>query len=52
MESATPPRDTAWAMSKENVELVQRLYEAAGGRNDLAPFEVDAEDIEAAGLRE
>ena len=45
-------RDTAWAMSEENVEVVRGIYEAAAGRCDLTPFEVDAEDIEAAGLRE
>jgi hypothetical protein len=39
-------------MSEENVEVVRGIYEAAAGRNDLTPFEVDAEDIEAAGLRE
>ena len=27
MESSTPPRDTAWAMSKENVEVVRRFYD-------------------------
>src|SRR6186997_1515817 len=26
MESRSLPRDTAWAMSEENVELVRRLY--------------------------
>src|SRR5688572_28125478 len=28
MESRTPSRDTAWAMSEENVELVRRIYNA------------------------
>jgi ketosteroid isomerase-like protein len=28
MESSTPPRDTAWAMSQENVEIVRALFEA------------------------
>ena len=42
--------DTAWAMSKENIEVVRGIYEAVGVRNDVTPFEVDAEDIEAAGL--
>ena len=28
MESSTPPRDTAWAMSEENVEMVRRYFEA------------------------
>ena len=27
MESSTPPRDTAWAMSEENVEIVRRSFE-------------------------
>jgi ketosteroid isomerase-like protein len=27
MESSTPPRDTAWAMSEENVELTHRVIE-------------------------
>ena len=26
MESGTPPRDTAWAMSEENVEIVRRAF--------------------------
>src|SRR5262245_19901459 len=34
MESATPPRDTAWAMSEENVEVVQRAWEAFWVRRD------------------
>ena len=29
MESSTPPRDTAWAMAEENVEVVRHLYDAA-----------------------
>jgi hypothetical protein len=28
-EKQPHPRDTAWAMSEENVELVRRTYEAA-----------------------
>ena len=39
-------------MLKENVEGVRGIYEAAARRNDVTPIEVDAEDIEAAGLRE
>ncbi len=39
-------------MLKENVEGVRGIYEAAARRNDVTPFEVDAEVIEAAGLRE
>ena len=27
MESSTPPRDTAWAMSEENVEIARRYLE-------------------------
>jgi hypothetical protein len=27
MESSTPPRDTAWAMSQEKVEIVRRAFE-------------------------
>jgi hypothetical protein len=27
MEGSTPPSDTAWAMSEENVEIVRRVYE-------------------------
>jgi ketosteroid isomerase-like protein len=28
MESSTPPSDTAWAMSQENVEIVRRVNDA------------------------
>ena len=28
MESSAPPRDTAWAMSEENVEIVRRMLDA------------------------
>jgi ketosteroid isomerase-like protein len=28
MESGTPGRDTPWAMSQENVEIVRSLFEA------------------------
>jgi hypothetical protein len=45
-------RDTAWAMSKENMEVVRGIFEAAAGRNDVTRIQVDAEDIEAAGLWE
>jgi ketosteroid isomerase-like protein len=45
MESATPPRDTAWAMSEENVEIAKRIS-AAGRRGDLeAALEFVAEDV-------
>ena len=40
MESATPPRDTAWAMSEENVEVVRRGY-AAFNRGDLDAMVAD-----------
>jgi ketosteroid isomerase-like protein len=33
MESATPLRDTAWAISEENVEMVRRGYEAWNRRD-------------------
>ena len=45
-------RDTAWAMSKENMEVVRGIYEVAAGRNDVTRIEVNAEDITAAGLWE
>jgi ketosteroid isomerase-like protein len=45
MESSGPPRDTAWAMSEENVEVVRRIYEAAARRDDVTPFDVYTEDI-------
>src|SRR5215216_557599 len=31
MESGSPPRDTAWEMSQENVELIRRYYRAWNG---------------------
>jgi ketosteroid isomerase-like protein len=34
MESSGPPRDTAWAMSQENVEVVRKLIDAVN-RGDL-----------------
>jgi uncharacterized protein len=47
MESATPQRDTAWAMSEENIEIVRSIYEAlnrvdwdAATRQTDANFEV------------
>ena len=39
-------------MSKKNTEVVRGIYEAAAGRNDVTRIEIDAEDIEAAGLWE
>jgi ketosteroid isomerase-like protein len=32
-------------MSRENVEVVQRIYDALARRDDLTPFELYAEDI-------
>ena len=46
MESGTPRRDTAWAMSEENVEIVRRHVEAWNGcdlTTWLATFHPDAE---------
>jgi hypothetical protein len=46
MESSTFGRDTAWAMSQENVEIVRGLHEAfARGDNDT-PFSVYNPEIE------
>jgi ketosteroid isomerase-like protein len=33
MESSTPPRDTAWAMSEENIEIVRRAVDAWNRRD-------------------
>src|SRR6266545_3699074 len=43
MESGTPSRDTAWAMSQENVELVKRSVEAFN-RGDIDAFLKDMAD--------
>jgi ketosteroid isomerase-like protein len=32
-------------MSRENVEVVRRIYDAAARRDDMTPFEIYAEDI-------
>jgi hypothetical protein len=32
MESATPTRDTAWAMSEENVEAVRQMFQGLESR--------------------
>ena len=39
MESSTPPRDTAWAMSQENVEIVRRYL---GGLEDASLEQIPA----------
>jgi ketosteroid isomerase-like protein len=38
--SSRPPRDTAWAMSEENVEIVRRSFAAydSGGLDAVAEF--------------
>jgi hypothetical protein len=36
MESSTPPRDTAWAMSQENVEVIRQAVEAFDRRDRVA----------------
>jgi len=46
MESSTPPRDTAWAMSEENVEILGRLFDAwnSGDFDAMsAPFDPEVE---------
>ena len=46
MESSTPPGDTAWAMSEENVEAFKR-GDAAWNRGDIdAALEVDDPEVE------
>jgi ketosteroid isomerase-like protein len=40
MESSTPPRDTAWAMSQENVEIVRRCYGLGADRDFSTPSEL------------
>jgi ketosteroid isomerase-like protein len=46
MKSGTPPRDTAWAMSQENVELVRRLLDMFARRDHEGVFEFYDPDIE------
>jgi hypothetical protein len=52
MESSTPSRDTAWAISQENVELAKRFNK--GGRHgdvEASFFQFVAEDVVATGFR-
>ena len=46
MESATNRRDTARAMSEENVEIVRRVYEAVARRDTAAVLAAYAPDVE------
>src|SRR5262245_9083844 len=46
MEGATSPRDTAWAMSEQNVEIVRSIYEAVNRRDFDAAFRNQAPDVE------
>lgn len=45
MEAHTRLRDTAFTVSRENVELVRRIYDAVIRGDDMTPFEIYAEDI-------
>ena len=36
MESSTPPRDTAWAMSEENVEIIRRMLDQGQARPEAS----------------
>jgi ketosteroid isomerase-like protein len=40
MESGTPWRDTAWAMSEENVEVVRAIYERFSEGDFRASFDL------------
>jgi ketosteroid isomerase-like protein len=44
MESSTRPRDTAWAMSQENVEIVRAVMDG-WLRGDPAALELISEDV-------
>jgi|SRR4051794_15548437 len=46
MESATLRRNTAWAMSQENVEIVRRLYRAMDERDSKTITELAHPDAE------
>jgi ketosteroid isomerase-like protein len=41
-----PQRDTGWAMSQENVEVVRRFLDALSRRDDAAAMPLLAEDVE------
>jgi ketosteroid isomerase-like protein len=45
-KAALPSRDTAWAMSKENVELIRRGHEALQDAGEQAIFEYLDPDID------
>ncbi len=46
MESGTPRRDTAWAVSEENVEIVHRVFEAFNARDRTAALSMCDPEIE------
>src|SRR4029453_16421448 len=46
MESGTPPRDTAWAMSQESIALVRQTFGAWNEGGPEAAKQFYAEDIE------
>jgi ketosteroid isomerase-like protein len=46
MESSTPPRDTAWAMSEENVEIVRQMITAFAEGDDERLVELFDPQIE------
>jgi ketosteroid isomerase-like protein len=45
MESGTPSRDTAWAMSEENVDVVRRAFDAVNRRDMDALRELHDPDV-------
>ena len=51
MESSTPRRDTAWAMSEENVELTRRVFDAWNRGDYEAWIELFDRDCEFRPLR-
>ena len=46
MESSAPSRDTAWAMSEENVEAMRKVYDAMARGDFWAAGEVFDPEIE------